>query len=134
MEMNGYRAPAAIRDAIGRAFVEKYYSTFDSNPAGLADFYQESSLMTFNGLKIQGSRNIVAKLTSPQFKQCKHSVITVDCQRTGPSGSVVFFVSGNLQLSGEPHPLTFTQIFHLMHTTQSSGSYFVNDIFRFHNV
>ncbi|KAI3728406.1 hypothetical protein L6452_17041 [Arctium lappa] len=116
-------------DAVAKAFVEHYYSTFDSNRAALSNLYQESSMLTFEGQKIQGSLNIVAKLTSLPFQQCKHSITTVDCQPSGPAGGMLVFVSGNLQLVGEQHALKFSQMFHLMPTPQSSF-YVLNDIFR----
>ncbi|KAF8390662.1 hypothetical protein HHK36_025189 [Tetracentron sinense] len=96
-------------DAVAKAFVEHYYSTFDANRAGLANLYQEASMLTFEGQKIQGSQNIVAKLTSLPFQQCQHSITTVDCQPSGPAGGMLVFVSGNLQLAGEQHALKFSQ-------------------------
>eukprot|EP00261_Vitis_vinifera_P036527 XP_019077770.1 PREDICTED: nuclear transport factor 2 isoform X1 [Vitis vinifera] len=96
-------------DAVAKAFVEHYYSTFDANRANLANLYQESSMLTFEGQKIQGSPNIVAKLTSLPFQQCQHSITTVDCQPSGPAGGMLVFVSGNLQLAGEQHALKFSQ-------------------------
>jgi hypothetical protein len=98
-------------DEVSRAFVEHYYSTFDSNRAALASLYQEGSMLTFEGQKIQGSPNIVAKLTSLPFQQCKHAITTVDCQPSGPAGGMLVFVSGNLQLAGEQHALKFSQVF-----------------------
>ncbi|CAN1838913.1 Nuclear transport factor 2A [Linum perenne] len=96
-------------DAVSKAFVDHYYSTFDSNRAGLVGLYQDGSMLTFEGQKIQGAQNIVGKLTSLPFEQCKHSITTVDCQPSGPAGGMVVFVSGNLQLAGEQHPLKFSQ-------------------------
>ncbi|KAI3426816.1 NTF2 domain-containing protein, partial [Psidium guajava] len=96
-------------DAVAKAFVEHYYSTFDANRAGLANLYQEGSMLTFEGQKIQGSQNIVAKLNSLPFQQCQHSITTVDCQPSGPAGGMLVFVSGNLQLAGEQHALKFSQ-------------------------
>nr|GMC55672.1 nuclear transport factor 2 [Ipomoea batatas] len=96
-------------DAVAKAFVEHYYSTFDANRAGLANLYQDGSMLTFEGQKIQGSQNIVAKLTSLPFQQCKHQITTVDCQPSGPAGGMLVFVSGNLQLAGEQHALKFSQ-------------------------
>ncbi|XP_062151653.1 nuclear transport factor 2B [Alnus glutinosa] len=116
-------------DEVSRAFVEHYYSTFDSNRAALASLYQEGSMLTFEGQKIQGSPNIVAKLTSLPFQQCKHAITTVDCQPSGPAGGMLVFVSGNLQLVGEQHALKFSQMFHLIPTPQGSF-YVLNDIFR----
>jgi hypothetical protein len=116
-------------DSVAKAFVEHYYTLFDANRAGLASLYQEGSMLTFEGQKIQGSQNIVAKLTSLPFQQCQHSITTVDCQPSGSAGGMLVFVSGNLQLSGEQHALKFSQMFHLMPTPQ--GSFYVfNDIFR----
>ncbi|XP_068326853.1 nuclear transport factor 2B-like [Pyrus communis] len=116
-------------DALSKAFVEHYYTLFDANRAALANLYQESSMLTFEGQKIQGSQSIVAKLTSLPFQQCQHSITTVDCQPSGPVGGMLVFVSGNLQLSGEQHALKFSQMFHLMPTQQGSF-YVLNDIFR----
>ncbi|KAG8503585.1 hypothetical protein CXB51_001579 [Gossypium anomalum] len=95
-------------DAVAKAFVDHYYSTFDANRAGLANLYQEGSMLTFEGQKIQGSQSIVAKLTSLPFQQCKHNITTVDCQPSG-AGGVLVFVSGTLQLAGEQHALKFSQ-------------------------
>ncbi|PIA33799.1 hypothetical protein AQUCO_04000098v1 [Aquilegia coerulea] len=97
-------------DALAKAFVEHYYSTFDANRGNLASLYQEGSMLTFEGQKIQGSQNIVAKLTSLPFQQCQHTITTVDCQPSGPAGGMLVFVSGNLQLSGEQHALKFSQV------------------------
>ena len=96
-------------DAVAKAFVEHYYSTFDANRAALVSLYQEGSMLTFEGQKIQGSQNIVAKLTSLPFQQCKHNITTVDCQPSGAGGMLVF-VSGTLQLAGEQHALKFSQV------------------------
>ncbi|KAL9328858.1 hypothetical protein ACSQ67_003861 [Phaseolus vulgaris] len=133
-------------DTLAKAFVEHYYSTFDTNRPSLANLYQDASMLTFEGQKIQGASNIVAKLTSLPFQQCHHTISTVDCQPSGVNGGMLVFVSGNLQLAGEQHTLKFSQVlppplplslslslfvrmFHLMPTPQ--GSYYVlNDIFR----
>ncbi|KAL8137800.1 hypothetical protein V2J09_003801 [Rumex salicifolius] len=115
-------------DQVSKAFVEHYYTTFDTNRGGLANLYQDSSMLTFEGEKIMGIQNIVGKLTSLPFQQCKHNITTVDCQPSG-SGGMLVFVSGQLQLAGESHTLRFSQMFHLMPTPQGSF-YVLNDIFR----
>ena len=97
-------------DALAKAFVEHYYTTFDGNRPGLANLYQEGSMLSFEGQKIQGAQNIVAKLTSLPFQQCQHSITTVDCQPSGVNGGMLVFVSGNLQLAGEQHALKFSQV------------------------
>ncbi|KAJ6833461.1 nuclear transport factor 2-like [Iris pallida] len=116
-------------EAVAKAFVAHYYQTFDTNRAGLANLYQENSMLTFEGEKIQGPQAIGAKLTGLPFQQCHHNVSTVDCQPSGPAGGVLVFVSGSLQLAGEQHQLKFSQMFHLMPTPQGSF-YVLNDIFR----
>ncbi|PHU25597.1 Nuclear transport factor 2 [Capsicum chinense] len=116
-------------DAVAKAFVEHYYSTFDTNRVGLANLYQESSMLHFEGQKYQGTQSIAGKLTGLPFQQCKHQINTVDCQPSGPAGGMLVFVSGNLSLPGEQHALKFSQMFHLIPTGQ--GSFYVqNDIFR----
>ena len=97
-------------DALAKAFVEHYYSTFDTNRNNLANLYQEGSMLSFEGQKIQGSHNIVAKLTSLPFQQCQHSITTVDSQPSGVNAAMLVFVSGNLQLAGEQHALKFSQV------------------------
>ncbi|KAH0671217.1 hypothetical protein KY285_025431 [Solanum tuberosum] len=94
---------------LAKAFVEHYYSTFDTNRAGLGNLYQEGSMLTFEGIKTQGSQNIVAKLTSLPFQQCQHTITTTDCQPSGPAGGMIVVVSGHLQLAGEQHALKFGQ-------------------------
>ncbi|CAK8567766.1 unnamed protein product [Lathyrus sativus] len=114
---------------LAKAFVEHYYTTFDSKRAGLATLYKEGSMLTFKGQKIQGSPNIVAKLTSLPFQQCHHTITTVDCQPSTVNDGMLVFVSGNLKLGGEQHALNFSQMFHLIPKPQ--GSYYLhNDIFR----
>ncbi|BBN13169.1 hypothetical protein MPTK1_6g01400 [Marchantia polymorpha subsp. ruderalis] len=116
-------------DSVAKAFVDHYYATFDTVRVNLLGYYQDASMLTFEGEKIQGAQNIYAKLTSLPFQQCKHHTTTVDCQPSGTAGGMLVFVSGNLQLPGEDHPLKFSQMFHLIPT--STGSFYVfNDIFR----
>ena len=98
-------------DQVARAFVEHYYSIFDSNRSALASLYQDASMLTFEGQKFAGGPSIVAKLTGLSFQQCKHHVSTIDCQPSGPGGGMLVFVSGNMQLPGEDHPLKFSQVF-----------------------
>ena len=97
-------------DSVAKAFVEHYYRTFDANRGGLGNLYQDNSMLTFEGAKIQGSNAIVEKLVSLPFQQCLHKVSTVDCQPSGAGGGMLVFVSGLLQISGEQHQLKFSQV------------------------
>lgn len=116
-------------DVLSKAFVELYYSTFDTNRGALVGLYEETSMMTFQGDEVLGAQAISAKLNGLCFQQCKHHVSTVDCQPSGPAEGMVVFVSGNLQLPDEEHLLKFAQMFHLLPTPQGSF-YVLNDIFR----
>jgi len=100
-------------DAVARAFVEYYYRTFDANRGALAALYAgpHTSALSFEGHAVAGAEEIGRKLAQLPFGQCRHSVSTVDCQPS-PSfpGSILVFVSGNLQLAGEDHQLRFSQV------------------------
>lgn len=114
-------------DAVAKAFTDHYYNTFDTNRSGLTGLYQDQSLLSFEGQKFQGSQQIMQKLTTLPFQQCKHHVSSIDAQ---PSigGGLIVFVTGQLLPEGETNPLKFSQTFHLMPT---GGSYVVtNDLFR----
>ena len=78
-----------------QAFAEHYYSTFDTNRTALVGLYQENSILTFEGSKVQGSQAIAAKLTSLPFQQCQHKVSSLDVQPS-ISGGIVVFVTGQL--------------------------------------
>ncbi|XP_057755378.1 nuclear transport factor 2B-like [Arachis stenosperma] len=117
-------------DALTKAFVEHYYTTFDNDGAGLVNLYQQdSSMLSFEGQKIQGAKNIATKLTSLPFNQCVYSITTVDCQPSSAPNGMLVLVSGNVQLAGQQHALKFSQMFHLLPTPQGS-CYVSNDIFR----
>ncbi|KAH9327530.1 hypothetical protein KI387_007708, partial [Taxus chinensis] len=97
-------------EAVAKAFVDHYYHLFDNSRGSLVSLYDETnSMLSFEGQKIQGATNILLKLTSLPFDQCKHNISTIDCQHSGPANGILVFVSGNLQLPGEDHPLRFSQ-------------------------
>ncbi|OMO76715.1 Nuclear transport factor 2 [Corchorus capsularis] len=116
-------------DMVGKAFVDHYYHLFDNDRPSLSSLYQPSSMLTFEGQKIQGVDEIAAKLNQLPFDQCRHVISTIDSQPSSITGGIVVFVSGSLQLLGEEHLLRFSQMFHLIPMLQ--GNFFVqNDIFR----
>ncbi|KAF4358953.1 hypothetical protein G4B88_018802 [Cannabis sativa] len=49
-------------DSVSKAFMEHFFSTFDTSRANLGTLYQGTSMLTFEGQKFQGAQNIVAKL------------------------------------------------------------------------
>jgi hypothetical protein len=123
-------------DTEAKNFVEQYYNTFDDKRAYLGRLYGETSKMTFEGEKHQGPTSIVEKLMGLPFQQCKHVVSTLDCQPSGPAGSILVYVSGMLlYVSGSPqialelHQRRFSQSFNLVRTSLG-GLVIENDIFR----
>mmetsp|Transcript_905 Transcript_905/g.2810 ORF Transcript_905/g.2810 Transcript_905/m.2810 type:complete len:135 (-) Transcript_905:269-673(-) len=116
--------------AIGKAFVDHYYRTFDSNRAGLAALYQGESMLTFEGEQFQGAQGIMQKLTTLQFQTVQHIPKTVDCH-PGINGSIVVFVTGQLAVDGNvTTPLMFSQSFTLVPTADKANWWILNDLFR----
>lgn len=97
-------------EIVGRAFVDHYYHLFDNDRPSLALLYQPTSMLTFEGQKIQGADNITEKLIHLPFEQCQHVISTIDSQPSSFAGGILVFVSGSLQLQGEDHPLRFSQV------------------------
>ncbi|CAN6362542.1 unnamed protein product [Urochloa humidicola] len=102
-------------DGVAKAFIDHYYTTFDTNRVALEGLFQEGSMLTFEGEKFMGTASIMAKLTSLEFSSCKHQVTTVDCQPSGPAGGMLVFVSGTMHFSGGEPPLMFSQVITLGH-------------------
>ncbi|KAK9741697.1 hypothetical protein RND81_03G122200 [Saponaria officinalis] len=94
-----------------KTFVEHYYTTFDTHRSNLGNLYRENSMLSFEGEPFMGAQNIVGKLTSLPFTHCTHTISTTDWHPFGPPAALLVFVSGMLQLSGEQHPLKFSQVF-----------------------
>lgn len=98
-------------EMVGRAFVEHYYHLFDTDRSSLASLYHQSSMLTFEGQKLQGVENICSKISQLPFDKCQHHISTIDTQPSSFAGGIAVFVSGSLQLAGEEHLLRFSQVF-----------------------
>ncbi|KAK4053830.1 Nuclear transport factor 2 [Microbotryomycetes sp. JL201] len=110
-------------------FTDFYYQTFDADRNGLAPLYREHSMLTFESDQIQGTANIVAKLTGLPFQQVQHRVSTVDAQPSSQTeASLVVLVTGQLLTGDESNPLSFSQVFHLR--PEGTSYYVANDVFR----
>ena len=55
--------PACLPAEIGPAFAQHYYNMFDTNRVGLADLYQDQSMLTFENEQFMGKQGIMTKLT-----------------------------------------------------------------------
>jgi len=115
-------------EEIGKAFVNHYYSTLDSNGSALIGLYQPQSVLTFEAKQFQGGEAIVAHLVS--LGSLAHNIpqLTIDVQMGMNNQSLVIFVTGQLKIGAE-NPLHFSQVFQLVAT--APGQYYVhNEIFR----
>ena len=102
--------------AVGKAFTDHYYQTFDTNRSALASLYQDASMLTFEGQQFQGTQAIVEKLTGLPFQSVQHRVVSLDAQPTHAGGLLVF-VTGQLLTDGESKPLN-----HRRHLPQASNN------------
>lgn len=100
-------------EAVAKAFVDHYYHLFDTNRTALSSLYNQTSMLSFEGQKLQGAGEIGQKLAQLPFDQCRHAISTIDCQPSLFTGGILVFVSGNLQLQGEEHHLKFSQVIKL---------------------
>jgi hypothetical protein len=92
----------------------------------LAQLYQDQSLMTYQGDKVQGRANILKKLAELPIRTVKHDIQDIDCQ---PSvcGGILIFVNGLLKTDDDP-PHRFSEVFHLV---PAQNSFFItNHLFR----
>lgn len=78
-----------------QAFLQYFYQLFETNRAGLANLYQDASMLTFEGQKYQGAQAIVGKLSQLPFNQCKVNPVSMDFQPS-VSGGIMVFVTGSI--------------------------------------
>ncbi|DAZ98071.1 TPA: hypothetical protein N0F65_001946 [Lagenidium giganteum] len=113
-------------EEVAKAFVQHYYTTFDSNRAALGGLYQAQSSLSWEGQMIQGQQAILEKFQ--QLPPCQHQFTTIDIQPSTSGSAMIIFVLGKLKIE-ENQPLQFSQVFQLV--AHSPGAYYIhNDIFR----
>eukprot|EP00555_Chaetoceros_dichaeta_P006702 CAMPEP_0198270146 /NCGR_PEP_ID=MMETSP1447-20131203/43949_1 /TAXON_ID=420782 /ORGANISM="Chaetoceros dichaeta, Strain CCMP1751" /LENGTH=121 /DNA_ID=CAMNT_0043962033 /DNA_START=57 /DNA_END=422 /DNA_ORIENTATION=+ len=111
---------------VATAFVAHFYSTFDTNPDGLAGLYSPASNLTFEGTQHVGMQAIMEKLKG--IGAVKHTIKSTDLQPSASSNAIIVFVTGSIQIGGD-NALHFCESFQLVST--APGAYYVhNDIFR----
>nr|CAD1824337.1 unnamed protein product [Ananas comosus var. bracteatus] len=89
-------------------FAEHYYRTFNWNRAALGELYQEGSMLTFEGVKIQGVQAIVARLAPHPFQL--HHIYIVDCPPSDLQGNLFVSIYGSIQVAGENRRREFSQV------------------------
>jgi len=91
-------------DAIGKAFVQQYYTLFDdaNQRHQLVNLYNANeSLMTFEGVQMQGAPKIMEKISSLTFQRIAHSITAIDCQPMF-DGGILINVLGQLNTDDDP--------------------------------
>ncbi|KAF6005382.1 Nuclear transport factor 2 [Cyanidiococcus yangmingshanensis] len=120
-------------DLIAEAFVNHYYSVFDTDRSQLATLYRDVSMLTFEGTACMGASAITQKLVSLPFQKVRHHVVTCDAQPVLPESlnGVLVFVNGDLTVDDGAQAIKFAQVFHLLPDRNSPGLFWVyNDLFR----
>merc|ERR1712141_663268 len=88
-------------ESIGKAFVQQYYALFDDKNSrpNLVNLYNaDQSLMSFEGVQVQGSAKIMEKISSLSFDRIAHSITSIDCQPMF-DGGILINVLGQLKVS-----------------------------------
>ena len=125
-------------DTFGKQFVDQYYALFDDGAQRhkLSAFYDaEQSLMTFEGVQIQGVGKIMEKIGSLTFQRVAHIITAMpDCQPMD-GGGILINVLGQLQTDDDPAK-AFTQTFVLRPKDEDFPFFIQHDIFRLvlHNI
>ncbi|CAN6362541.1 unnamed protein product [Urochloa humidicola] len=81
-------------DGVAKAFIDHYYTTFETNRVALEGLFQEGSMLTFGGENFMGTASIMAKLTSLEFSSCKHQMFHLM-----PVGPGNFYVHNNFRVN-----------------------------------
>ncbi|KAL2266124.1 hypothetical protein VTJ83DRAFT_5476 [Remersonia thermophila] len=115
--------------SIANQFVAHYYTTFDTNRAGLVGLYRDRSVLTFEMDQITGLSNIGEKLTSLPFQKTQHRTSSVEAQSVAGGSAILILVTGQLLVDEEHNALSFAQSFVL---AQDAGGqwYVANDLFK----
>ena len=122
-------------DSIGKAFVQQYYKLFDDAAHRhelIALYNTNESLLTFEGVSVQGSAKIMEKISSLTFQRIAHIITATDCQPMF-DGGILINVLGQLKTDDDPAQ-SFIQTFALK---PGGGSFFIqHDTFRLvlHNI
>ncbi|OQR95636.1 hypothetical protein THRCLA_22096 [Thraustotheca clavata] len=95
---------------IGNAFVNHYYTTYDSNRAALAPLYSNNSTLSFDKETFQGQQQILEKLS--KLPQTQHRCDTVVIQPSVSDNAILICVTGKLVIDNG-NPLQFAQTFQL---------------------
>ena len=108
-------------------FLNAYYGAMMNNRPSMANFYNDSSILSYEGDNRAGLKEIKDKFEGLSFKTIQFNFENHDFQPT-PMGGLLVSVNGKLLMDGENN-FGFYQIFHLV--PDNNGGWFLsNDMFR----
>ena len=110
------------------SFMSFYYTQFNTNRAGLQGLYNERSMLTFSGERIQGTANIVAKFMS--LPPCTAKPNTSDVQPNPATNGAVIVVNGDINIGGRS-PAKYVETFLINPTPGAQGQFYIhNHVYR----
>ena len=120
--------------ALGKNFVQQYYSLYPTSRPSLAAFYHESKAqLTFEKAQFVGRAAIAEKLPSlpPGSREIDSldSTACLDAPVGGVGPAVVALVTGRILLEDQTNPLAYMQVFLL--AVEGGAPSCVNEIFSF---
>lgn len=122
---------SALNNASGAApvpeLLNNFFSSLQSNPAGVLAAYRPTSIMHREGAAAQGPDAIATALQP--FQGAAFEITTLDTAVASSSPVVISaLVTGAMRLEGQQHPLLFTRVFAIQQD-EAGQLYFANDIF-----
>lgn len=99
------------------------------NRTQLINFYNNNSIMSYQGQTCKGVQEIAEKIESFSFQKINYSIDHQDVQPGPIQGSFLIFVSGSL-IMDDNDQFKFSQVFNICPNGQG-GLYCHNDIFTF---
>ena len=114
-------------EALATQFATHYYTTFDSNRAGLATLYHDQCILRYEGSPFLGKVDTMKKLESLPFQKIQHIVTTVEGQPTIDPGAFLINILGQLKADDDP-PHSFTETFYVV--TAEQTVFILNQVFR----
>ncbi|KAJ5998963.1 Nuclear transport factor 2 Eukaryote [Penicillium sp. IBT 35674x] len=125
--------------AIGNAFVAHYFKTFDNYDARatLANLYRPESMLIWEDSKIQGTQEIIAKITKPDLKIVKTQINSTDSEPSIDNAILARSTITKLQSLAKQidnaldKSMSFTETFLLAPIPGQPGGFYIhNQIFR----
>ena len=92
-------------EAVKTAFLQQYYTCFDTNRANLAGMYEPTSTLSWEGKPAcRGGPAILSQLNAlggaTGAAQVKHVISTQDCLPGQTNNQLLIFVTGSLTIDG----------------------------------